>query len=448
MLTGVAPFVGPTTQATLARRLTEAAPRLSSVLPAAPATLEQALGKLLARDPADRYVHATAAARALEACATAAAVPDVRGIRRWLPAGAVVVLAVLVMVVARRGERADSSALANAAAERPAGVGEPAWRAYQRGREQEAWATFEGYQSAIEFYRQAETLDQNFASAAAGIARAYTNFGYLSFPGGPTIREAQDSATQASSRAMAHDPSDPDVLFAAAAVAYRFYYDRAGALALQRKAVAKRPNDAMLRAILGDLLLLAGKPDSGLREVEAAVRLDSSSAAMRAQQAWYLYMLRRYDDAIRAAERGLVLDPSNAELHEYTGWALTHSGRASEAIPYLQRASKLSGGRLMTRASLGYAFGRMGATDSARAILRFLEQEVASQHASPVLLAWVQMGLGDTAAALTSFELGWEQRSALLNFLDLNRAWVPLHGAPRFEALRRKVGLSTESAPR
>ena len=66
------------------------------------------------------------------------------------------------------------------------------------------------------------------------------------------------------------------------------------------------------------------------------------------------------------------------------------------------------------------------------------------RRASPYLLAWVQTGLGDTAAALTSLERAWEERSAMLNYLDLNPAWAPLRGAPRFEALRRKVGFPAE----
>ena len=349
-----------------------------------------------------------------------------------LAAGALIVIAIAAFVLRGRdaGAKRDQSDAA-----RPPHVSAAAWEAYRRGREQEARRTFEGYLSAIEFYRQAESLDSNFVAATAGLARAYTNFGYLSFPGGPPIREAQDSAMNAASRAMACDPGDPDVQSAAALAAYRFRYDRAGALRLQRSAVANRPTDARFRATLGELLILTGLTDDGLRQMDTAIRLDSANAALHSQMAWGQYMARRYDDAIHTAERALVIDPSNAEAQEYIGWALFQTGRPREAVMRLQRATSLSGGNQLVRATLGYAYARAGLPDSARSVLRLLEQEVQMRRASPYLLAWVQTGLGDTAAALTSLERAWDERSAMLNYLDLNPTWAPLRGAPRFEAV-------------
>ena len=442
MLTGVAPFVGPTTQATLARRLTESVPQLKDTLPEASAALQVVLDRLLARDPAGRYADAYEAAHALADCAATDALPRSAGMKRWWPmmvVGGAVSLAIAAFVLRGRdaGAKRDQSDAA-----RPPHVSAAAWEAYRRGREQEARRTFEGYLSAIEFYRQAESLDSNFAAATAGLARAYTDFGYLSFPGGPPIREAQDSAMNAASRAMARDPGDPDVQSAAALAAYRFRYDRAGALRLQRSAVANRPTDARFRATLGELLILTGLTDDGLRQMDTAIRLDSANAALHSQLAWCQYMARRYDDAIRSAERALVLDPSNAEAQEYIGWALFQTGRPREAVVRLQRATSLSGGNQLVRATLGYAYARAGLPDSARSVLRLLEQEVQMRRASPYLLAWVQTGLGDTAAALTSLERAWDERSAMLNYLDLNPTWAPLRGAPRFEALRRKVGFA------
>lgn len=238
----------------------------------------------------------------------------------------------------------------------------------------------------------------------------------------------------------------PDVQSAAALAAYRFRYDRAGALRLRRLAVANRPTDARFRATLGELLILAGLPDDGLRQLDTAIRLDGTSAALLSQFAWCQHMVRRYDDAIRSAKRALALDPSSAEAQEYIGWALCQTGRPREAVVRLQRATSLSGGNQLVRATLGYAYARAGFPASAQSVLRHLEQEVQLRRASLDLLAWVQTGVGDTAAALTSLERAWEERSAMLSYLDLNPTWKPLRGAPRFEALRRKVWFAVEGS--
>jgi serine/threonine protein kinase/Flp pilus assembly protein TadD len=88
MLAGSPPFTGPTPQAVLVRRLTEAPPALRSVRPDLPETLDRALAKAMARNPADRFATVTLFAQALPslgastppgatAAATAAAVKSI-----------------------------------------------------------------------------------------------------------------------------------------------------------------------------------------------------------------------------------------------------------------------------------------------------------------------------------------------------------------------------------
>jgi dienelactone hydrolase len=65
MLSGSAPYEAPTPQAVLARKLTEPAPRISTVREAMPAAVEVALTRALARTPEERYPTAQEFADAL-----------------------------------------------------------------------------------------------------------------------------------------------------------------------------------------------------------------------------------------------------------------------------------------------------------------------------------------------------------------------------------------------
>jgi serine/threonine-protein kinase len=65
MLAGEPPFTGPTVQAILARRFTGEVPRAREARPSVPEVVEQALVKVLARVPADRFQTAADFARAL-----------------------------------------------------------------------------------------------------------------------------------------------------------------------------------------------------------------------------------------------------------------------------------------------------------------------------------------------------------------------------------------------
>jgi serine/threonine-protein kinase len=64
-LTGRLPFVGSSVSKLLVRIIREDAPRLSSLLPAIDPSVERLLGRLLARDPEERFPSARALARAL-----------------------------------------------------------------------------------------------------------------------------------------------------------------------------------------------------------------------------------------------------------------------------------------------------------------------------------------------------------------------------------------------
>ncbi len=77
MLTGRPPFTGPTAEAILVQRFTNAPPKLSAVLSGASPRLEAALVRAMAREPDDRFGSITAFAQALIAApARATSTPD------------------------------------------------------------------------------------------------------------------------------------------------------------------------------------------------------------------------------------------------------------------------------------------------------------------------------------------------------------------------------------
>jgi TolB-like protein/Tfp pilus assembly protein PilF len=111
MLAGEPPFTGPTAQAIVAKKLSEATPRVSIVRETVPSPVEAALAKALAKTPADRFGTAQQFVHALERPSDGMAVSEAGvaagelgrkgirrpSIRRWaLPVGALVVTAALV----------------------------------------------------------------------------------------------------------------------------------------------------------------------------------------------------------------------------------------------------------------------------------------------------------------------------------------------------------------
>jgi len=98
MLAGEPPYTGPTAQAIMARRLTDPVPPLRTVRETVPESVEQAIGKALAKVPADRFPTATQFAEALEHPA-AQHRPVSRRVARWAVAAAVMLALAAVLVL-------------------------------------------------------------------------------------------------------------------------------------------------------------------------------------------------------------------------------------------------------------------------------------------------------------------------------------------------------------
>ena len=90
---------------------------------------------------------------------------------------------------------------------------------------------------------------------------------------------------------------------------------------------------------------------------------------------------------------------------------------------------------------LGYAYGRAGRTEAARAVLAELERRAQEGYIAPHHFALVHLGLGDTSAALDALERGFEMRDTGIDLIKVAPPYAPLRNEPRFIALLEKVGL-------
>ena len=105
MLAGEPPFTGPTAQAIVAKRLTDPVPLISRVRDTVSPGVERALGRALARVPADRFASAAEFADALRSGLSAqpAARPGRRSVFQWPAAGAAALLLLSVAYYLTRG---------------------------------------------------------------------------------------------------------------------------------------------------------------------------------------------------------------------------------------------------------------------------------------------------------------------------------------------------------
>ena len=112
-----------------------------------------------------------------------------------------------------------------------------------------------------------------------------------------------------------------------------------------------------------------------------------------------------------------------------------------EAADELETTVRLSNGR-NGRGRLAYVYGRLGQTDSARAITRSMIERFQREQILPYGVALGYTGMGDNDRALE-----WLERATDLHdpnialFLRTDPLLDPLRDHPRFRRLLRRVGL-------
>jgi serine/threonine-protein kinase len=132
MLAGEPPFTGPTTQAIIAKRFGTGVPSIRVLREAVPLAVDQALGRALAKVPADRFATAGEFAQALtQPIAPASARRSLGSVRRWSAAVGLAVLAAAGVLLSR--SRPARSTDANLLAIAPFDVLDPSLQIWREG---------------------------------------------------------------------------------------------------------------------------------------------------------------------------------------------------------------------------------------------------------------------------------------------------------------------------
>ena len=122
------------------------------------------------------------------------------------------------------------------------------------------------------------------------------------------------------------------------------------------------------------------------------------------------------------------------------GWSLLWQGDKVGALPLMEKAQSLDADPFSI-GSYGYALAVSGDRAKAEQILRDLENLAKQRYVSPAASMLVYLGLGEKEKALEWLEKSYADRDPQCWFLKLEPFYDSLRTEPRFQALRKKVGL-------
>jgi TolB-like protein/Tfp pilus assembly protein PilF len=319
------------------------------------------------------------------------------------------------------------------------GVNADAHLAYLQGRYYWNRRTRADFERAIAFFNQAIAIDRSYAPAYSGLADSYlllSNYGHL------PVEDALPKAKEAANRALVLDESLADG-HASLAFAVEIY-DRDFRVAGQQfeRALALNPNHVNARLWYGLMLVNLGRFEEARAQFLTGLEADPFSASLRNNVATCDFFAGRYDDALRLMRMEIERDPDRAVNHLELGRVYVQKGDYKHGIESMRRAHALAGDEPLFDAVLGYGLARAGQRAEAEAIFERLMRESGTRRVPPYYLAVLCAGLGRPDDAFHWLDQVLRERHIGALSLAVEPELASLRSDPRFQDLRRRVGLN------
>ena len=314
-----------------------------------------------------------------------------------------------------------------------------AYEAYLKGRYYSNQLTEEALHKSIEQFQKAISLDPNYASAYAGLARSYATLGGVL--GFLSPRACFPKARAATERALQIDGTLPEAHTLLAGIKLQYEWDWPGAEQEYKQVIGLNPNYAPAYEGYGLFLEAVGRFDEAITERRHAQVLDPVAPFRAAEVGYPLYYAGRHDQALEEYRKAIDLDPNFSWAYLWIGQAYVEKGMYEEAIAAIKKALALSPENTRALATLGYAYGVSGRKTEALGILSQLQAQSSKTHVSPYFIALIWAGLSQKDHVLKELEKAYDERHPYMILLKVEPVFAALRPDPRFQDLLHRVGL-------
>ncbi len=316
-----------------------------------------------------------------------------------------------------------------------------AHQAYLKGRYFWHRPGEEGLRQALSFYRQALTLDPQFATAHGALARASVAAAeyYVCAP-----REAYDAAEAAASRALALDPAESEAYTALAEVRRSRDWDWDGADEAFRRALTLNPSNEGARRLYGVFLSSRRQTTQAAAMIDRACELDPLCLVANASAAWVRYVSGDYAEAIERCRHTIDMAADFPAPHRLLAASYLQMGDVDASIRHLESVPSIHWDP-PTLAWLAHAVATKGDHDRARGILCRLDDAGKSRYVSRYHRALALTGLGDFDAAFTLLVCACDERDPSLMLLTTEPRFDVLRSDARYASVIERLGLDLET---
>jgi TolB-like protein/Tfp pilus assembly protein PilF len=316
-----------------------------------------------------------------------------------------------------------------------------AYKLYLQGRYYWNKHTEKDYGRAIDYYRQAITVEPDFALAYAGLAdtHAMRDF-YGLLPSWEMIPKAKAAVM----KALELDDQLGEAHAALAFLHILYQYDWESAEEEFKLAIKFNPRYALAHQRYAHYLLARGRFGQALVESSLALELEPFDLNCNLQLGWYYVYTRQYEQAIEQLRKTLNLNPEFWAGHVAQGIAYEHIGMFDEAVAALRTAERLGDSPLVC-AFLGHAYAVSGRRDKAREMLDKIQKQSERHYVPSYCMAVICSALGETDRAFEYLEKSYELRNQWLGWIKVDPELDGLRSDVRFTELLARLGLPPET---
>ena len=308
-------------------------------------------------------------------------------------------------------------------------VNAEAHQLYLKGRYLWNRRTSETVRHAAQYFQQAIERDPGYALAWAGLSDCY---GVYAIYGVLSNKDSIPRAKEAAAKALELDDTLAEA-HASLGYADGYEWDWSGAEGEFQRAIALDPSYPTAhhwRAT--NYLEPMGRLDEAYAEFERAQELDPLSLVISATMARNLMFARRYDRAAQQLSKTLEIDSSFALTHWNVGLIDEQTGNIEHAIAEFKEWQHLSGDDPAATGALGHAHAVSGHRSEARQSLARLQALSQTRYVAPYDVAVVYIGLGDTDSAMEWLKKAYDDHSAWLIWIKLDRRFDSCRNDARY----------------
>jgi TolB-like protein/Tfp pilus assembly protein PilF len=298
-----------------------------------------------------------------------------------------------------------------------------AYKLYLQGRFFYDKRSAEGYEKAIEYYRQAIDLDPEYALAYSGLADVYMSQS--------EVMETAEEAREAARKALELDDTLAEACTSQAIIKLFIDWDFKGAEEDFKKALDLDPNYATAHHWYSMVLTRIGQHARAIMEMERAMELNPTDPSINRNYVWALICDRQNEKAVEQARKTYNNDPDfllNKDVLTVAYLAKSMFQEILELYEYDEKNDYVMLVHLL----------EMAKNNREEAVKIF--DGLADTHGG-FRAAYVYALLGEADSVFEHLDRAFKNHQFDLTLINVMPVFDDYHSDPRFEALLKKMGL-------